>query len=852
MKLKFTLTFFYLFTILISFAQKAEQAPLNSEYIKFVEKKTNKKVGYIPSPTTYVHNKVVNNDITKTDFPSIFNLNTEGFVTSVKSQGGAGHCWSFAAIGAVESRNLILGLGVYDLSEHNMATCHGFGWDEGGNQSMATAYFSRLSGPILESEDIYSDSDFSCSATDVTPQFYMTESRFLPQDAETIKYYLMNYGAIAVSFYSDDQYFNENDNTYYYKDIFSPESSNHGVLLVGWDDTKTTAGGTGAWIIKNSWGSLWGDNGFFYMSYNDTHAIESPTIYPTRKETNNIDTLLMIDRLGEISSYGFHDQKDYALIKYNVPEEHNFNQISTYVGASNSIIDIEVFQTKIDNLLTDTLAKRYNIYADYPGYHTFDIPFKVTGNFYIKITYYTPGDDFPIPVESNIAGYSSTSIESDVCWISNQGTEWIPVGLGTGLEVDLCIRAYGSKTGIQTSFTADKNILCYDSDVTFTNTSSGTISKYTWDFGKDATPVTGNTEGPHTVSYSSQGFKTIKLVIEDATGNKDSLINYNYIEVKDEINVHISAEDTIFVKENEEIELFANGADSYIWTPQSIITGSSTNSKVQVSTAADSYLYVTGTMGSCVSKDSTRLKITYSPENDDICDAITLPLSVTNGPFTNANATVEVNEPYPDTTSCTEPLQWCNENGLQNSIWFKFTVGIYPITILTEGEWDNQIALYDAASCDDIISGDDSKYELIAANDDATDTDFKANILNPLTLTEGKTYWLQMDGSGGGKEGSCTIFIKQQWPTGISSIDNSKIKVYPNPSTGNFKIDLSSVQNIDKNTRIDVISTEGAIIYSFKANSNQLEYDLSIDRKGMFILRVTTTNNKYSLPIILK
>lgn len=848
MKLKSTLTIILLIFCFFTFAQKAEKAPLNKEFIKFYSKKLNSRSGYIPAPTTYVYSKDVDSRIKKTDFPTSFNLNTEGYVTSVKNQGGTGHCWSFAATGAVESRSLILGLGEYDLSEHNLATCNGFEWEEGGNQNMATAYYSRLSGPILESEDIYNDVEFSCSATDVIPQFYMTESRFLPQDPETIKYYLMNYGAIAVSYYSDNSLYT-NNNTYYYH---GSESSNHGVLLVGWDDTKTTTGGTGAWIIKNSWGPYWGDNGFFYMSYNDSHAIENPTIYPIRKEINNIDTLLMIDELGQISSYGYRDQEDYALIKYNVSEQYNFNQIGTYIGASNSLIDIEIFQTKTNDILTDTIAKLYNVYADYPGYHTFDIPFSANGDFYIKIKYNTPGNNYPIPVELKSSDYAEPQIESNICWISNKGDAWQQIGTGTSAEVDLCIRAYGSKTGIQSSFTADKSILCYDSDVTFTNTSSGTISKYTWDFGKDATPATANTEGPHTVSYSSQGFKTIKLVIEDATGNKDSFINYNYIEVKEEINVQILAEDTIFIKENEEIELLANGADSYIWTPQSIVTGSSTNSKVQVSTAADTYLYVTGTMGSCVSKDSTMLKITYSPDNDDVCDATVLPLSVTNGPFTNANATVQDNEPYPDTTSCTEPLQWCNESGLQNSIWFKFTAGKYPITILTDGEWDNQIALYDAASCDDIISGDESKYELIAANDDATDTDFKANILNPLTLTEGKTYWLQMDGSGGGKVGSCTIFVKEQWPTGISSIDNSKIKVYPNPSNGDFKIDLSSIQNIDNNTRIDVVSTTGSIIYSFKANFNQLEYDLSINRKGMFILRVTTTNNKYSLPIILK
>ena len=44
-------------------------------------------------------------------------------------------------------------------------------------------------------------------------------------------------------------------------------STNHMVLIVGWDDTATHSGGQGAWIVKNSWGTGWGDAGYFKMAY---------------------------------------------------------------------------------------------------------------------------------------------------------------------------------------------------------------------------------------------------------------------------------------------------------------------------------------------------------------------------------------------------------------------------------------------------------------------------------------------------------------------------------------------------------------------------------------------------------
>ena len=92
----------------------------------------------------------------------MFDLRTEGRVTPVKDQGGGehgGNCASFATIGALESRWLTMGLSEpdLDLSEQNMAACNGFEWGygEGANQFMCSAYLTRLAGPVLESEDPY-------------------------------------------------------------------------------------------------------------------------------------------------------------------------------------------------------------------------------------------------------------------------------------------------------------------------------------------------------------------------------------------------------------------------------------------------------------------------------------------------------------------------------------------------------------------------------------------------------------------------------------------------------------------------------------------------------------------------
>lgn len=831
--------------------QELQQAPVNDEFEKFIQSKSNIE-GIIPSPNTYVFSDQIKMNLAKIDFPDSYDLRNESLVTSVKNQGDAGHCWSFAAIGSIESRNLKLGFQGYNLSEQNLATCHGFLWDEGGNQSIATAYFSRLSGPILEVHDPYNDTIFSCSETNQTPSFYVPESRFLPRNPDLIKYYLMNYGAIAVSYMHDNNNYNPQNNTYYYD---GNDASNHGVVLVGWDDNKTTDGGTGAWIIKNSWGKFWGDNGYFYMSYNDTYALSAATIYPIRKETHNIDTLFMYDELGEVSSYGYGDMEDYALIKYSVSKEYNFNKVGTFIGAMNSVVDIEVFGTKNENVLTDTLAKKYDVFCDYPGYHTFDIPFTAIGDFYIKIKYQTPNDNYPIPVETFVSSYASPNIKSNVGWISNDGKSWNSIGKGTNTEVDLCIRAYGIQSDIKASLTSNYHTTCKNTDLTLTSTSSGDITNYFWDFGKDATPATASSEGPHTISYASVGLKTIKLVIENSEGLKDSIIHYDYIKVDTKPGINTSPGDSVYMNDGDTLELNAFGAETYIWSPANLILDDNTNSSVHVSPDVDTYYYVDATLDACSGKDSVKVIITYPPENDDVCDALELALNEELGPFSNANATVELNEPMPDTTgqNCNTQGYWCNESGLQHSVWFKFSApGSGMVSIETDG-FDNQIAVYEAENCADIVNGNQGLYEIIAANDDWEDEDYSATIDKISGLTEGKTYWLQMDGSAGGDEGECTITITEKWPSSTNSLTAQKlVKVYPNPSSGEFKLDISGIIELDSKSTIDILSIDGTLVKKIDYEHEKFEYNISLERPGMFLLKVNTKSNHYTVPIIIK
>jgi endonuclease/exonuclease/phosphatase family metal-dependent hydrolase len=79
-------------------------------------------------------------------------------------------------------------------------------------------------------------------------------------------------------------------------------------------------------------------------------------------------------------------------------------------------------------------------------------------------------------------------------------------------------------------FNAGNQAICINNSTTFSNTSSGTITSYSWNFGAGANPATANTAGPHAVSYSTSGSKTITLTVSGPDGSS-TMTRTNYINV---------------------------------------------------------------------------------------------------------------------------------------------------------------------------------------------------------------------------------------------------------------------------------------------------------------------------------
>jgi hypothetical protein len=207
---------------------------------------------------------------------------------------------------------------------------------------------------------------------------------------------------------------------------------------------------------------------------------------------------------------------------------------------------------------------------------------------------------------------------------------------------------------------------------------------------------------------------------------------------------------------------------------------------------------------------------------------------------------VEANEPAPETGpgGCTTPLMWCTEaeGKLQNTIWFWFLgPETNQISIDARG-FDNQIAVYRAESCTDILNGN---YMLVAANDDYYPAEQQnAAAIEVMLALNGFKYFVQVDGSFGGQEGIMDL-IFMAYPLGQEETAGQmydRVSVYPNPGNGQFTLQVSN--RLSSTLEVEIFNGNGKLVMKEFYNDNQPvfteTFDLSSHPDGVYYLRVIT------------
>jgi C1A family cysteine protease len=795
--LLFLATFFVSFSLL---AQEGQFAPLNPDFVRYqdnIKAQTNlksaelNKFGYAPSPLqlNFENYKEINSMQTSKNIsgvlPSRYDLRDLGYLTSVKSQSG-GTCWANATMAAIESNWLVNHWGSYDLSEQNMASCNGINskYNEGGEGNISSAYLTRFSGPLLETDDpnkapANNDelNENICKNIKAHPPRYVLSSKFLPPDIELIKKTIMTSGGVCAILLwgNESENYNWRDYTFY-----NPGNVvvnyDHMVLLVGWDDNKEVTGGTkspkgtkGAWIAKNSWGSSFGEKGFFYLSYYDKCAMSEVFYFDESADTTEIDQLNMYDDLGASRAFGFEKEVAYGLTKFTAPAKAIIKKIGTYIISASSSVDIEIYKAFADGKLSGLLYSKKNIHCEFPGQRVFDVMAVVEDEYYVKIKYNTPACFYPIAVESYIKNglFKIPDIRlPGTNWVSTDGEKWEAIGLGIeGKEMDLTIRSYTiSADKPYGFFDLSQKQLCICDSLSICAELSDPGIDCKWQFLPDGSPMEDSGPVPAKVKFATTGLKEIQLIMHNKNGYDTISRNLDVVNSLD-VEIYSSFENKMgYVYGGRKIPYQAAGeidkplylsvsveADSFKWNPPYDTLNASGIYVTPKNIGPNSY-NVTAIRGTCRGSDTIQVEGFSRPVNDNIRNAAELKEGV-SGLFANFWATVEANEPAPPFKDCGalggtgQVGFWCPDGGLQNSVWFSFTAINDSVKVFTDGTY-NQIAVYDANSLEDLKN---NQYKVLAAYDDNWSPQNGYNKKIALTdLVVGKKYWVQYDGGIGG------------------------------------------------------------------------------------------------------
>jgi len=216
--------------------------------------------------------------------PTSVDWRTKNAVTPIKNQGQCGSCWSFSTTGSVEGQHALSTGDLVSLSEENLVECSQAEGNDGCNGGLMTQAFEYIiknngidteaSYPYTSGAGAVGKCKFSAANVGATISSYANITSGSEADLQTAS---ATVGPISVAMDASLESFQLYKSGIYDPALCSSTALDHGVLVVGYGDSTADY-----WIVKNSWGTTWGMEGYFYLARNANNkcGVATAASYP--------------------------------------------------------------------------------------------------------------------------------------------------------------------------------------------------------------------------------------------------------------------------------------------------------------------------------------------------------------------------------------------------------------------------------------------------------------------------------------------------------------------------------------------------------------------------------------------